>query len=60
MQTEHWAQDLWNVLLLHAMFNFTHYVFPTLQNDQAATILWGTQLLAVAWVIWDWRKAGEL
>jgi len=44
------------VLVLHTMFNFTHYVFPTLQNDLAATILWGTQLLAVALIVWDWRQ----
>lgn len=48
--------SIWAMLLLHTMFNFTHYVVPALQNDLAATILWGTQLAAVAWIVWDWRK----
>lgn len=51
--------SIWAMLLLHTMFNFTHYVVPALQSDLAATILWGTQLAAVAWIIWDWRKEND-
>jgi len=51
--------SIWAMLLLHTMYNFSHYVFPTLQNDLAATFLWPLQLLVVALIIWDWRRERE-
>ncbi|WP_424983705.1 lysostaphin resistance A-like protein [Maritalea sp. S77] len=51
--------SIWAMLLLHTMYNFTHYVFPTLQNDLAATLLWPLQLFVVALIIWDWRRERE-
>lgn len=51
--------SIWAMLLLHTMFNFTHYMFPTLENDVAATLLWPLQFLVVVYIIWDWHQERE-
>lgn len=40
-------RSLFAMLLLHASFNWSHYVFPTLGNDRAGLILFGLQLAVV-------------
>ncbi|TYB82496.1 CPBP family intramembrane glutamic endopeptidase [Maritimibacter fusiformis] len=39
------------VLVLHAMFNLSHWLFPALESDLAGLILFGAQFLAVGLVI---------
>ncbi|AVX03342.1 CAAX prenyl protease [Maritalea myrionectae] len=52
--------SIWAMLILHTMYNFSHYVFPSLENDLAATLLWPLQLVVVALIIWDWRRQREI
>jgi len=40
------------VLLLHTMFNFTHYLLPTLQSDIASLYLFAGQFIAAVLVVW--------
>jgi hypothetical protein len=39
------------VMILHTMFNLSHWVFPVLQSDAAALALFGLQFAAVAAVV---------
>jgi membrane protease YdiL (CAAX protease family) len=40
-------RSLFAVLLLHASFNWSHYVFPALSSDRAGLILFGLQLAVI-------------
>lgn len=53
-------RSIFAVLLLHAMFNLSHYVLPVLESDLASTLLWGFQLSAVLAVVFLWRGSVAL
>ena len=45
-------RSLWAVLLLHASFNWGHYLFPALGSDVAGVTLFGFQAALALIVVW--------
>lgn len=41
-------------MLAHTMFNWSNYVFPTLDDDTAALILFGFYGIVVAYILWKY------
>ena len=45
------------MLLLHTSFNFGHYVFPVLADDNAALLLFAAELVVAMLIILSWLRA---
>ena len=50
------AGNILAMMILHAGFNFGHFIFPTLQSDRAALILFALQALIVIIIMVKWRS----
>ncbi len=44
------------VMLGHAMFNWSNYVFPSLGSDTASLILFGLYFIVVAFIVWRFGR----
>jgi len=48
------SRSIATMILFHAMFNFSHYLFPALASDRAGLFLFAIRLAAVALVVVFW------
>jgi membrane protease YdiL (CAAX protease family) len=48
--------SIFAAMLGHTMFNWSNWVFPTLESDSAALILFGLYFIVVVYIIWKYGR----